>query len=194
MPDLKAYILAGGRSQRFGSDKARALADGRPLIARLADAVRGAVAADPVVVARRAGGYGDLGLRTIGDVEPDLGPMGGLRTALADAGGDGPGWVLLLSCDLVAFQPGWVERLSAGVEPGVQAVAFRGERVEPLCALYHTSCLPAVLAAIAAGDRAMHLLLAGIQTCYVPLPPDWPALAHVNTPGELRRALGEAGV
>jgi molybdopterin-guanine dinucleotide biosynthesis protein A len=87
-----AYILAGGKSRRFGSDKALAMVEGRPLIARLADRVRPHVAR-VTVVAERVDKYAHLGLRTIGDVVAGLGPLGGLRTALEDmegAGGQSP--------------------------------------------------------------------------------------------------------
>ena len=49
---VPAYILSGGRSSRFGSDKARALAAGKPLILHAADTVA-PVAASITVVADR---------------------------------------------------------------------------------------------------------------------------------------------
>ncbi len=54
------YILAGGKSRRFGSDKARAEAKGVAVIVRVAEALA-SIAGTVTVVADRAGRYDDLG-------------------------------------------------------------------------------------------------------------------------------------
>ena len=98
---MPVYILAGGRSSRFGSDKARALLDGEPLVARLARQIE-PVARRVTVVAEAADTYADLGLRTIADRRPGLGPLAGLEAALLDATNPPKStadWLILLSCD-----------------------------------------------------------------------------------------------
>ena len=187
-PAVAAYILAGGQSSRFGSDKARALIDGRPMICRLAESLA-PCAGDVTVIARQAGQYEDLGLVTIADFQPGLGPIGGLETALAEAAARHIRWALVLSADLVSFQPSWLRLLRDATKETTQAVAFRGEHVEPLCALYRAPALPQVRQFIDGGGRALFRLLETLKTNYLPLPADWPALAHVNTPQELERAL-----
>ena len=92
---LLGVVLAGGASSRFGSDKAAALLDGRPLIAHVADALSGQCAA--VMVAGRDW----PGLMRIDDVPaPGLGPLGGLAGALAHAEENGYDAVLSSGCDL----------------------------------------------------------------------------------------------
>src|SRR5436190_19307235 len=107
---LPIYILAGGKSSRFGSDKARAEIDGEPLLARIVRVLKPA-AKNFTIVADAENKYGDLGLRTIADVQPGLGPMGGLLTALNDL--REPGYLLLCSCDMVALDCAWVEALES---------------------------------------------------------------------------------
>jgi molybdopterin-guanine dinucleotide biosynthesis protein A len=190
---LPAYILAGGQSRRFGSDKARALLEGRPLIVRLADQLRPLVAA-VTVIAELPGKYADLGLSTLADEQPRLGPLGGLATALthlAAQGGDP--WLLLLSCDLVQIRPQWIARLQAHAHPPAQAVAFRGTRWEPLAALYHVSLLPLVQQQLGRDQRAMWSLLENARSTPLPLPQDWPAASQINTPQELDRLRANAG-
>jgi molybdopterin-guanine dinucleotide biosynthesis protein A len=85
MKPIPVYLLAGGRSSRFGSDKARAELAGVPLILRLAHQVE-PVASPLVVVADRRDKYLDLGLTTIADALPGLGPLGGLLTACGRSG------------------------------------------------------------------------------------------------------------
>ena len=70
-------ILCGGRSRRFGSDKAMALLDGLPL----AEHVRRALA--PQVEALVACGRPILDLKGLADRPgPELGPLAGLNAAL----------------------------------------------------------------------------------------------------------------
>lgn len=182
----RAYILAGGRSRRFGADKARAPVDGQPLLQRVAATLAAAVG--PVtVVAARHGEYEDLGLRTIADNHPDRGPMGGLEAALADRG---HGWVLLASCDFVCLRSHWIDRLLQS-NSAAGAAAFRGERWEPLLGLYHTEILPLVRRRLAANQLAVKKLLDDASATPVPLPQDWPQLAHVNTRVDLAHAILE---
>ncbi len=182
---VPAYILAGGKSSRFGSDKARALLDGVPLIRRTADALR-PVVTDIIVVAERSEKYADLGLRTIADARPGLGPLGGLATAMADRlERGGAGWLLLTSCDLAEPRADWVQTLLKWATPDRRAVLFRGERLEPLLALYHTDLLPLADEHLSLAKGALWRLVEAAVHVVMPLPVGHQRLPQVNTPGEL---------
>ena len=91
-------ILAGGRSQRFGSDKALAEIDGRPMLDHVADRLRGQC--DALVVVGRDW----PGMARVDDLPgPSLGPLGALAGALAHAERAGFDAVLTSSCDLPAL-------------------------------------------------------------------------------------------
>jgi molybdopterin-guanine dinucleotide biosynthesis protein A len=84
-------VLAGGRSSRFGSDKALAVWRGKPLIAHAADAL--AVQCDAVIVV----GRNAPGFTSVTDwPAPDRGPLGGLAGALRYALENG--FELVLTC------------------------------------------------------------------------------------------------
>ncbi len=140
--ELIAYILAGGQSTRFGSDKARALLHGEPLLVRLAESL-GRVGLPVFAVGQRDGQYRDLGIETIGDIEPGTGPVGGLRTALEHRG---DGWCLVCSCDLTEWHDEWLVILRSRVLAGhrAQAAAFKSERWEPFPGLYHSTIMQAI--------------------------------------------------
>lgn len=89
-------IIAGGASSRFGSDKALALLDGRPLIAHAAGALEPFV--ETIVVCGREWG----GLPSLADQpEPGLGPLGGIAAALLHAEPTGGySHVLTIGCDM----------------------------------------------------------------------------------------------
>lgn len=89
-------VLAGGRSSRFGSDKAEALLAGQSLLEHAVAALAPHV--DTIVVAGRA----VPGQPTIADwPAPDLGPMGGIAGALRYAENKGFDQLLCISVDCV---------------------------------------------------------------------------------------------
>ncbi len=88
-------LLAGGRSSRFGSDKALVLIDGCPMLEHVAEQLRSQCEA-LVVVGRDWPGI----VRVDDRPEPGLGPLGGLAGALAYAIAKGFDAVLTSSCDL----------------------------------------------------------------------------------------------
>lgn len=182
--DCPAYILAGGRSARFGSDKARALLRGEPLIAAQARTLD-ALGHDALVVAREDGQYADLGLRTIGDIEPGLGPIGGLRTALTHRR---DGWLLLTSCDLLDVRAEWIETLLAKRtrRPDADAIVFRDERWQPFPGLYHTR----LLAREDVWRRgSMQRLLDAANAIASPAPTT-PGIRQANTPDDMPEGGG----
>ena len=88
-------MIAGGRSRRFGSDKALALLHGRPLIDHAIGILEPRV--DAVVVCGREWG----GLLSLADLPaPGLGPLGGIAAALAHAEENGFDSVLTIACDM----------------------------------------------------------------------------------------------
>ncbi len=101
-PDLSHWpgpvvgaVLCGGRSRRFGSDKALARFGSSTVGERVVAALRQS-GVDPVVAI--GGDIGDrLGLPTVPDLRPGDGPLGGLATALLWAR---TGSVLLVPCDV----------------------------------------------------------------------------------------------
>lgn len=175
---IPAYILAGGKSSRFGSDKARATVDGRPLILRVAAALE----PQPVtVIAGEQDKYLDLGLKTIADLNPGLGPMAGLQTALHDAHARGCDRAILVSCDLVGIQRQWVDSLLS-VQPPADVVAFRSEFWEPMCAIYRTTLISDVDQRVELRELTMQKLLDSVSAASLPRPADW---TQANCPADL---------
>ena len=89
-------IIAGGKATRFGSDKAAAMLNGRPLIEHVADGLREQV--DRLIVCGRAW----PGMDGVEDAPfPDMGPLGGLNAALRYAQQNGFDIVVTAGCDVV---------------------------------------------------------------------------------------------
>lgn len=208
-------ILAGGESRRYGAPKALAEVGGRRIIDRVIGALR-SVSRDLVLVANDPDLFRDLGLPTRPDVHPGLGALGGIHTALRWAEEEGRPGVLAVACDMpflsapllarlcgLAFGDGCVLPAElAGPGPGagvglpdLAIPESRGRRgVEPLCAAYRVTCLPAIEAQIARGDHHMIGFHDHVRVRRIPLDevealcdPDV-AFMNVNTPAERDRA------
>jgi molybdopterin-guanine dinucleotide biosynthesis protein A len=95
MERILGAVLAGGRSSRFGSDKAAALIDGRSMLDWVVAALAPQV--DAIVVCGRPSSAGYDGI----DDRPaaDLGPLGGLNAALHHGAAHGYDAVLTVPCD-----------------------------------------------------------------------------------------------
>lgn len=78
--DLKGIVLAGGKSLRFGDDKAMAEFDGITLIEKSVTLLQ-SLGLETVVIANLARDYSFLNCRIENDVIPHKGPLGGLYTA-----------------------------------------------------------------------------------------------------------------
>jgi len=189
---VAAFILAGGRSTRFGSDKARALVDGSPLIVRVARLADAAGLRPVTAIAREVGAYDDLGVTTLADIRPGQGPLAGLETALLAARSSDT-WVALLTCDLLVLDPVWVATLCAARASAgnAGAIVFADDvRFQPAPGLYHARLLPRLqkrLASAAAGlgKASFQALLDEAMTVRLPLPANWPPVISANRPTDL---------
>ncbi|WP_375420070.1 molybdenum cofactor guanylyltransferase [uncultured Sphingomonas sp.] len=172
MTRILGAVFAGGRSRRFGSDKAVALFDGTTLIdhaiAALADQC------DTVVVSGRA----VAGCICVADrPAPDLGPLGGLNAALHHAVAHGYDAVVSVPCDMPILPADLVARLqAAGSTSFVTAM--------PVVGLWPARLADELDLHLAeGGDRSMWRWTARVAA----LPVTIDGLANVNTPDDLAR-------
>jgi molybdenum cofactor guanylyltransferase len=105
-------VLAGGKSSRFGQDKALVEAFGKPLIEYSIEALT-QVTPDIVICGRELAGRICVADRP----EPGMGPLGGLNAALHHAAGHGFAWVLSVACDTPAIPPGLLRDLAGQQRP-----------------------------------------------------------------------------
>ena len=147
-------VLAGGRSLRFGGEKAVALLEGRPLLAWAAERlesvcldvainVRAATEAESVAKALR--------LPTLYDAPGDaLGPLAGVKAGLIWAEERGARVLAVSPCDAPLLPDDLYVRLLERSEGGA-AMAETRDGPQPLCALWPITALPAVREALASG-------------------------------------------
>lgn len=159
MLPITIAVQAGGNSTRMGQNKALVELAGKPLIAHVIERLR-PLHADILIVARDPAAVAFLGVPVYADRVPDLGPIGGLMTALTHAAQP---TVLMVGCDMPFASPALFAALmqiqSEAASPYDAVVPYWNERPQPLHALYHAQCLPRVVQMIETGERRMHRLL-----------------------------------
>jgi molybdopterin-guanine dinucleotide biosynthesis protein A len=171
----------------MGTDKALLTVDGVAMARRGADALRGAGCSPVVAVGGDATALASLGLDVVADRWPGEGPVGGVLTALlahpdADA-------VAVVACDLPRLSAATVRMLvdALGEHPAVAAAAAVTDRVQPLCVVWRSSASPVVAAAMARGERRLHVVLTEVGSVDVRVDPR--DLTNVNSPGDLPSRL-----
>ena len=146
-------VLCGGASRRMGRDKALLELDGRTLIERSLEALSG-VAASSLVACGPEPRYAQLGLPLALDGVPDGGPLAGLCAALEETRTP---WLCVLACDMPRASADVLRALLARAhDQDLDGCLLRTPSgVEPLFGVYRSSCLEAVRAALARGERRM---------------------------------------
>lgn len=81
MENFTGIILAGGKSQRMGTDKGLLPLNGKPFISHIYEAMK-PIFGDNIVVVSSNADYDAFGYNRIEDLISDKGPVGGLYTAL----------------------------------------------------------------------------------------------------------------
>ena len=168
---LLGVVLAGGRSTRYGSDKAFAELGGTSFVRRAARTLSSDTRR-VVVVANDVEKYGSADLPVRPDRVAGIGPLGGLHTAVAWAQEEGLEGVIVLATDMPFVPKSLIGELAGRLDADAAVVpASHGPRgFEPLCAAYGVGCLPAIEAAVARGDRAVVSFFSDVDVRIMDLP------------------------
>ncbi len=195
--DIAAIILAGGRSRRFGRDKALEPIGGEPMIRRVIRRSADAVDASDVVVVVSSLEHGaglplDPPHRIVPDVSPGSGPLGGIYTGLLAIRAE---WALVVACDMPLLSAPLLRHMS-GARTGWDAVVPVVEgRPEPTHALYSRRCLPAIEERLQTGELKISGFFDRVNVHYLPedeirrLDPGLLSFINVNRHEDLERVL-----
>lgn len=186
----QAVILAGGKSSRFGTDKAFASVGGRPMLQIAADALTKA-GFHPAVCTNN-GEHAKFGLPLLRDSKPFEGPLAALGDIFARRRASK---ILLTACDAPFAPPELLERLWEESENcEITLLADREGKPSPLPGIYARSLLPLVRINLRAGKRDLKSLLGkGTAVHIIPweewsrFDPEGNTLRNINTPKDLTR-------
>jgi molybdopterin-guanine dinucleotide biosynthesis protein A len=191
---LTLAILAGGKSQRMGQDKAVLPFQGEALVKRVIRRLAG-LASEVIIIAPRTNEFLSYGFKVYEDIIHGRGSLGGLYTALATAIYED---VAVVACDMPFVNADLLrhQHKILGSENFDVVVPSSPKGLEPLHAVYRKiTCLPVVKEAMDAGDQRLISWYPRVKTRILTqmevIPFDQQGLIffNVNTPEEL--VLGE---
>lgn len=136
--DICGVILAGGKSSRYGANKALVPVEGIPLIEHVIAVLRG-LFKSVVLITNTPDEYARFHLPMYEDLIKGLGPLGGIYTALKciseEAG-------FFAACDMPYLNPAFIAHMLELGRDHDAVVPRIGWKLEALHALYRKTCLP----------------------------------------------------
>ena len=189
---VTAFVLAGGKSSRMGSDKAFLRLGEETLLSR-ALKLAGAVASEVWIVgdAKKFASFG----RVVEDAYRERGPLGGIHAALS---GSTTELNLMLAVDLPFVTQELLQYLlSRALESGAMVTVPRaGPGFQPLCAVYRRGFTEVAEQSLLEGKNKIDSLFARVGTCVIEENELVRAgfsremFRNLNTPQELEKARG----
>lgn len=186
---LAGLILAGGRSSRFGSEKAVAELEGAPLLVHVLSRLQPACALVAVSAREGSGAAAlavNLGLPVLHDDPGGAeGPLAGVRAGLAWAAGQAAAGLVVLPCDAPFLPQDVAVRLAEALENAPAAYAQSPAGPQPLCSAWNVDLLARVEEALTDGGHPSVIgFLRGLGAQIISYT-DEMAFRNVNRPADL---------
>jgi len=193
--DLTIAIQAGGKSTRMGSNKAKAIFLGQPLILRILERLHHLAGAVMILSNNNDLDYDVLaGIPIYSDLIEGIGPLGGLYTSLKLARTP---FVAMVACDmpftssqLILYELELMKTLECDV-----VIPETEQGLEPMHALYRReTCLPNIEAALANNERRLISWFPGMKVEKIStvdlrkIDPQLHMFLNINTPEDLENA------
>ncbi|XZE33623.1 molybdenum cofactor guanylyltransferase [Pirellulaceae bacterium SH501] len=208
---MNAYILAGGKSQRFGSCKARVEINGSPSLVRLCSQLR-ASGLSPWIVSKAKEDFVDMfpsiceaaPAGMLSDREKIDGPLAGVAAALEHCERENKSKCWILNCDLIEWQGIWQESilsLPGTTLDGAYLVMLAApesstddaeRRFQPFPGFYDTRSIPHLWAKDVMAKQSVFSWISRFanRCTWVPVGSEFSPRTF-NTPDELREMLAD---
>lgn len=190
--------MAGGAARRMGGiNKALLPLGGGPEttpLARILAVFEGRFS-ECIVAGGEPAAFAGLPVRHVADRDFAIGPLEGLRAALAAARTP---FAFVCACDMPFLSGALIDFMAERAREGRALIPVRSGRIEPLHGIYPTACLPQIERAIQAGERRLRDLHARIladhleESDFSEIPGAARAFDNLNTPRDLAQARGRS--
>jgi len=187
--NVAGFILLGGKSSRYGSNKALVEIDGVRLVDRVAGVMQ-SIFQRVVLLTNTPEEYAYLQMPMVEDLVKGFGPMGGIYTGLVTLSDEAGFFV---ACDMPFLSESLIRHM-VDLRDDFDAVVPRMDwMLEPLHALYSKKCLPVIHEAIGRHQHQILKCFAEMRVRYVDEEelrlwnPDLRSFFNINKPEDVPR-------
>jgi len=130
--EIQGVILAGGKSKRMGNNKALLTLNGKFFINYCIEKLK-RIFDDVIIISDEIDKFSFLGIRIFPDLIKNVGPLGGIYTALMNLEKD---YAFIVSCDMPLFPVQAVEEIIKYSSKNKITIGFSEKDVYPLFGIY----------------------------------------------------------
>jgi molybdopterin-guanine dinucleotide biosynthesis protein A len=159
-------IIAGGKSSRFGTNKARANYNDKKLI-EIALQLGGSISSEIFIITGNKYNYDDQLVPSISDLIPNCGPIGGIYTALMTSSNS---LVCTLPCDMPLLKKEIFNLLYQNRSDEYPVVACSENGLEPLICLWPTNLALEIYSYLKEGKYSLRHLLLDLNAIQINIP------------------------
>ena len=186
LEEVTGVILAGGASSRMGSNKALLPCQGGRFIDIIHRQMK-QLFPEVILVTNTPEQYQFLPCRSVTDIYPGSGPLGGIHAALCRTT---TRYIFVAACDMPFLDPAVVQMMADTGEGSDVVIADCGSGFEPLHAFYAGSCLPHMEVALLSGRRNIVSFFGNVRLKTVSreavatIDPLFRSFRNINTPDD----------
>jgi molybdopterin-guanine dinucleotide biosynthesis protein A len=189
-PDVSAFILAGGKSSRMGTDKGLIEFRGEKMIRRTMDVFKG-LFKEIIIVTNLPLDYLDQDASVVTDIFPGKGPIGGIHTGLFFSSNE---HAFFAACDMPFFNTEFISYMLSRIGKYDIVVPETEKGFQPLHAIYSRKCLNRIKTLIREDRLKATGFYKGFRTLAIPpndiarFNPEGRMFYNVNTPEDMKGA------
>lgn len=184
MQKISSYLIAGGHSRRMGVDKRTIRIDGETMIERMCRVMERCNGSPPTIVGDNLPEAISGKCRVFSDFQSDVGPLGGLVSALMDSATE---WVLAAAVDMPNLTSSDLSLLHDAVEDdcdGYDVITLSSDgKPEPLAGVYRKSTVDFWRRRLDVGELSLRDGIHLLKWRVVRVEAD--VLRNINRPGDL---------
>lgn len=184
--EVTGVVLAGGKSSRFGTNKALAVWSDETLLQHAINRLRPLCAS--LLISAEASNYPNIDERFIADILPERGPLGGIYSVLRQV--DTP-YVLCLTCDMPLIGDEVLNQLLNAAN-GEEALCYMqgNGMTEPFPLLIKTDVAPIIESCLKEERRSLQSLFKSCISRRIPLSDaQLPQFYNINHHADLLRLM-----
>jgi molybdenum cofactor guanylyltransferase len=184
---ITAIILAGGKSQRMGTDKGLLNLNGKTFVKHICEALQPVVGTNIVIISSSKE-YDTLGFTRVEDIIENKGPVGGLYTALAASKTKVN---LVLSVDVPNVSTELLKWLIQNHDETYMVTQTKsGDKTSPLIGVYDRSMRIVFGEHMAGNQLKLRKVIEDVKHQTIEIPEKWNnQVQNINTPEEYQNLI-----